>query len=321
MKEHLILILSLVLTACSWGPKTVNTQVYKISDITPPESIEELRVYSQMSDKCPGDYLKKEAVVPLGALLLGSAVKQIAAYGKDQVDIAIKYLQGDVKLSGKSFLPSANMAPSSPTARPLKLCVMAVYGMYGRSDLAASYDNFKAMFSLIPESRIDVAFMDKIKSYRISGDKSPNPLEGIIGNPVYILEVSAVVIAGGSPAETKFTYDVTPTFMWYPHALHKRVFDNAKRALTVELGFSDVQAILPLDGLQAGHFYTGDDFAAKFSLIEGLKTTTTNVVTISVTEGPDKIPSDKVLSVINDGIKAKADELSKKIDDKYAEQK
>jgi len=325
MRKILLVSLSTILASCGWGPKTVSTKDYDIADIKPSESVEELRVYSQMAAKCPGDLLGQEAVVPLGAILLGSAIKQVAAYGKEQVDIAIKYLQSDVKITGKSFLPTANMAPSNPLAKPMKLCVFAVYGKfhnkknYDSDKSIPTTSNFDPFFLSVPNSRVNEAFRETFNQYRMSGDISPSPTEGLVGKPAFMVELSAVVVAGTEKSSKKYLYNVKPTFLWYPHALHKGVFDRAKRDLTIELGFADVKTVTPLDGFTPGHVYASDDFAARFSLVEGLKTSTANVVTLSIIEGPDKIPSDKALSIINDGIKAKSDDMTKRIDEKHQE--
>lgn len=321
MKRIIGVAISCTLAACSWGPKTISTKDYNISDIKPPDSVEELRVYTQMADKCPADSLNREVAVPLGAMLLGSAVKQVAAYGKEQVDIAIKYLQSDVKISGKSFISTASMAPVNPGSPPPKLCILAVYGKFGDSKPEDTLNTLTEIFrvSKAAGSRIDKKFERTLENYKISGDKSPRPVDGLIGKPAFMLEMSAMVVAGTNATQKKFLYRVEPTYLWYPHALHKSVFDRAKRNLTVETDFADVKNIIPLDGFTAGHVYVADDFASRFSLTEGVKSSSVNVVTISVTEGPDKVPTDRALNIISDAIKAKTDELSARIAEKAKE--
>jgi hypothetical protein len=131
-----------------------------------------------------------------------------------------------------------------------------------------------------------------------------------------MVEIKAEVVTGSDPSPEKYLYKVIPTYLWYPHSLHKGVFQRAKRDLSVEVGFADVKSISMLDGFSSGHMYKGRDFASRFSLVEGSKKSTVNVVSVAVIEGPDKVPADKALAVVNDAIKAKTDELSKEVEEK-----
>ncbi|BBP66266.1 MULTISPECIES: hypothetical protein [Pseudomonas] len=320
MKNGLLILSSALLASCSWGPKTVSTKSYDISDIHRNESIEELRVFTKIGEKCATETLGKETVLPLGAVVLGSAIKQIAAYGKEQVDIAIKYLQGDVKISGKSLLSNANMTPApAPTPSP-KLCMLAIYGTFKTTPTSDDKNKTIQTFKKIQiQNKIDErdnVFIEDLKEYEMAGVNSENPVDSLIGNPVFMVEMKAYVVTGSDPSSSKYLYKVTPTFLWYPHSLHKGVFQRAKRDLSVEVAFADVKSISPLDGFPAGFMYKGSDFASRFSLVEGSKSATVNVVSVTVIEGPDKVPTDKALAIVNDAIKAKAEELSKEIEDK-----
>lgn len=323
MKVGLLIFSALLLISCSWGPKTVSTKNYEISDVKRNGSIEELRVFSKVSSRCATETLSKETVVPLGAVILGSAIKQVAAYGKEQVDIAIKYLQSDVKVSGKSFLSKADMTPApEPTPSP-KLCILAIYGTFNTgptaADEAQTIQTFKKIQVQNGIEAADDVFIEDLKEYEMAGLNSASPIDGLIGNPVFMVEIKAEVVTGSDPSPEKYLYKVIPTYLWYPHSLHKGVFQRAKRDLSVEVGFADVKSISMLDGFSSGHMYKGRDFASRFSLVEGSKKSTVNVVSVTVIEGPDKVPADKALAVVNDAIKAKTDELSKKVEEKNKE--
>lgn len=317
MKKIFVFFASSLLAACNWGPKTVNTKDYSIEDVKLSEPIEELRVFSQVRSKCATETLKMETALPLGAVVLGSAIKQVAAYGKDQVDIAIKYLQGDVKISGVSFLSNSSLVPLPSPAQPPKLCILAVYGRFNTDGKVSAVDTFRKIQVKNGMNEKVETFITALGEYRLSGDNSPSPLSGLVGNPVFFVEIKAEIVSGGESPEAKYIYKIAPTYLWYPHPLHKGVFDRAKRDLTVEVAFSDVKAITSLDGFPAGHMYRANDFSSRFSFVEGVKKPTLNVVSLSIIEGPDKVPSDKALAIINDAIKAKGDELASKLDEKH----
>lgn len=320
MKKSFLIISSALLASCSWGPKTVSTKSYDISDIKHNESIEELRVFTRVGERCATETLSKETILPLPAVILGSAVKQIAAYGKEQIDIAIKYLQSDVKISGRSFLSKANIAPPPAPIPPPKLCMLAIYGTFNTTPTEEHKNNAIETFKKIQiQNKIDErdnVFIENLKEYRMAGNSSASPVDSLVGNPVFMVEIKANVVTGSDPSPDKYLYKIIPTFLWYPHPLHKGVFQRAKRDLSIEVAFADVKSISTLDGFPSGHMYKGTDFTSRFSLVEGSKSAAINVISVTVIEGPDKVPTDKALAVVNDVIKAKAEELSSNIDKK-----
>jgi hypothetical protein len=316
---------SLSMSGCNWNERTVNTEQYDISKIPVTANIEELRAYSQISDKCPMESYGGETLSPLVVTALGSVVKQIAAYGGEQIAIARNYLNGDVHLDAKTLIGENAFVRGTDS----KLCVLVIYGAFSQQRLEleketiSSHQRPSDILEVLSEKykivKSDSTLKDDFSNYRLSGTPSlasESPLDHLTGNPTFMAEFAVSYASTDDNPKANKVYIFQPTFLLYPHALHKAVFDHAKRDLTIEISLADVTVSTPLHGFLSGNIYNKTGLASRFTIAEGKVDVPVNAITVSVIEGPDKVPTDKALNVLDDVIKAKTDQLNKQIQDK-----
>jgi hypothetical protein len=138
-----------------------------------------------------------------------------------------------------------------------------------------------------------------------------NPFTGLNGNPDFLMEVriTSKTVSG------VLNYAVTPTYLLYPHPLHKMTVNGPNRKLTVDLSLGDAKAALSLDDFQSGHVYTAHSLKTRYALAASSSGKPFGAMTFVVTEGPDSLPTSKAFRAAAE----KTDDLNKIVQDKVNE--
>ncbi|RJX78947.1 hypothetical protein [Pseudomonas sp. LS-2] len=316
MKILVAITACVVVGGCSWNSKTVSTASYKMADIDTAKTVTELRLYAYVnsSESCSLSPGTTEAASLLAATLIGAGVKQVAAYGKEQLDLAINYLKSDVKIDAKTLLAQPAVSESGDTTT--RICALVVYGEFK----APSADDpvAKEFFSsLASKSGLNMGMMSsRLGQYKVNPSSQYGIRSELVGQPAFLGEFEIKPISNLNPASGKVVYRVSPILVLYPHPLHKGVSTWFDRSLSVELGFSDAKAIIQLEGLKPGALYKQSQLVTRVSIVQGSSAVPINILTGSVIEGPDKAPSGKVLEMSKEAIDAKVADYNAKADGK-----
>lgn len=300
MIKPLIFVLMVIVSGCSWNAGTINTADYKLKSLDSDEAVEELRVFvsSDTRKSCATRTGKNESSALFTATVVGAAVKSVAAYGKEQADVAINYLKSDVKATGKTTLTETSFHEKS------RLCVLLVYGIFNTPDKVSGNDFWNELNASLGEEPGKIQML--LTDYSSMNEKLVNPVNTLVGKPAFFAEFEISTIDGKPAPQTgKVIYTVKPDLLVYPHPLHKGVINWFDRNLSVEIAFGDVKAAVSFDKLKPKAIYKAKQMFTRTAVVEGKAPTNFSVLTATIIEGPDKAPTDKILGLAKDAIDAK----------------
>ena len=112
----------------------------------------------------------------------------------------------------------------------------------------------------------------------------------------------------------KWLYQVTPTYLLYPSPLHKLAANGVDRKLAIDYTLGKAKGSIALDGFKSGGIYGESRMKTRYSMTETTGNSAFADISITVTEGPDTMPTAKVLRQIA----SKDKDLEKYIDDKLS---
>lgn len=203
----------------------------------------------------------------------------------------------------RTRLESEETSVSEITSSANDLCLLVVAGKYGNSspDVAnkAKYvlDRFAfgSKKNTTPNAKKTLIQDYKMIAPGFSEDQSPKAFDNIIEDPSFVAEIQVVATDLGE----KMQYTIKPANIFYPYSLHKYTKSDVERKLTIELTFGTHKAAVSFDSIKGGTVLKGDILASKFSMFEAPKTEKFKSVAIMVAEGPDKLPTAKLLTEIS----------------------
>ncbi|WP_139833014.1 MULTISPECIES: hypothetical protein [unclassified Pseudomonas] len=308
--KKLFILASITISACSHLDSTsFESKNYDYSDLSKNPPIKEVRVFSivDQTGKCPLQSTK-ETPQALVISAIGWLAKEAIAYGKSELEARAQYLESDIKLNGRALLVSD--WPVNP-AKKEGLCLLLVAGKFEATPNTPALDAFRAHVQ--PNTVLDGegGFRETMSDYQLQipgAEPIANPFTGLTGNPDFLMEVRVTPKTVGGT----LNFVVSPTYMLYPHPLHKMTFNGPKRKLTVDLGLGDSKAALALDDFQSGHEYTASSLKTRYALASSASGKPFGALSFVVTEGPDALPTAKALRAVAE----KTDDLNKIVDEK-----
>ncbi|MHB2242741.1 hypothetical protein [Pseudomonas monsensis] len=308
--KKVIVLASVMLSACSnYDSTSFETKKYDYRDLVKNPPVKEVRVFSLVdkTGKCPLQSTK-ETPQALVISAVGWLAKEAIAYGKSELEARAQYLESDIKLNGRALL--LKDWPVNATDKE-GLCLLLLAGEFQASPDTPALEAFRAHKE--PDTTLEgiKGFRETMSSYHLQipgAEPVVNPFTGLTGNPDFLMEVRITPKTVGSV----LNYVVSPTYLLYPHPLHKMTFNGPKRKLTVDLGLGDSKAALALDDFQSGHEYTASSLKTRYALAASTSGKPFSALSFVVTEGPDAVPTAKALRALAD----KSDDLNKIVDDK-----
>lgn len=176
------------------------------------------------------------------------------------------------------------------------LCVLLVAGEY--KDGATNLDAWNRLADKNGLTKVDS--LEKLYSdgeysdYKLSvpGSKDKRPFQDLTTDPSLIVELHLIPtsVKGG------VMYTIKPTYLFYPYPLHKGTAKNLERKLTIELGLGEKKPTILLERMISGKQYRTNDMLSSFVSFNAEGTTQYQEVSLKVSEGPDKMPTAKILT-------------------------
>ncbi|WP_417312046.1 hypothetical protein [Ectopseudomonas khazarica] len=311
------LALSIAATAgCNnFQPSSFNTSDFDYAKLTTDAAINEVRVFQTLAqdNTCPMQ-TGQEVVAPLVVAGIGYIAKEAIAFGKSELEKRAEYLEADVILNGRSLMPRE--WPVAGAASQTPVCLLIVAGEYkngGNGDvpLTKFRDSQKPLMDLDG----DGGFRELMSSYTINIPGSTaikGPFTDLTKDPSFMAEliITTKDLGGG-----KWLYHVTPTYLLYPSPLHKLAANGVDRKLAIDYTLGKAKGSIALDGFKSGGVYGEGRMKTRYSMTDTTGNPAFADISITVTEGPDKMPTAKVLRQIA----SKDKDLEKYIDDKLSE--
>lgn len=184
------------------------------------------------------------------------------------------------------------------------LCIMIVAGKYSGSNVSADIANRdnpvdKNSRKGIFESKTKGAFTN-INQYRmpvvgISEAQYPSPFDGLAGDPSFLAEFRLTPV----PGKEKTTYFLTPSYIFYPQPLHKEIDSGLERKLAVEFQFEENKVTWSRATMVSGHGYSKSHLQSDTKSFEADNNQPFTAITATVIEGPDGMPTGKIVTAIS----------------------
>lgn len=293
MKKVLFTSLYLALAACS-TPDSSNFRVGSIDyeNLSSDHAIKEVRLFKSFVSKgqnCPLQS-SSETIPPFALAGVGYVGKELIAYGKSQLEKRAEYLESDIVLNGKAILP---VWPDDSDPDRAELCLLVIAGEFGDTPDDAAIERFRASQRA---GTMDSYFREIMASYNQQipgvGDVT-GPFTDIRRDPSILIEIK--VVPAKADSDGKWFYIATPTYMLYPSPLHMMTTSRAGRKLGVEYSIGSETGSIALDGFESGAAYESGLLQQRFSITDNKGGKATTVVTVKVVEGPDKMPTAKLM--------------------------
>ncbi|WLG82749.1 DUF3784 domain-containing protein [Pseudomonas cucumis] len=205
------------------------------------------------------------------------------------------------------------------------LCVMIVAGKYSGSNVAADIANRdkpvdensrKGIFS-----RKTKGAFTNINQYRmpvvgISETQYPSPFDGLIGDPSFLAEFRLTPV----PGKEKTTYFLTPSYIFYPKPLHKEIDSGLERKLAVEFQFEENKVTWSRATMVSDHGYSKSHLQSDTKSFEADNNQPFTAITATVIEGPDGMPTGKIVTAISTEVDKQRQPLKDKLAGKEADE-
>lgn len=293
MKRVLISSLCFTLASCS----TPDGSSFRVGDIvyerlSTANAVKETRLFKKFVAKNQACPLQSgsETIPPLVLAGVGYVGKELIAYGKSQLEKRAEYLESEVVLNSKAILP---VWPDASQPRRAELCLLVIAGQFGDSPDESVIERFRA--SQRPGSTA-TGFSKLMAGYNQQipgvGDVT-GPFTDIKRDPSFLIEIK--VVPYKADADGKWFYTATPTYMLYPSPLHTMTTSKVSRKLSVEYSIGSETGSIALDGFDSGAAYESGHLQQRYSITDQKGGESTTVATVKVIEGPDKMPTAKLM--------------------------
>lgn len=188
-------------------------------------------------------------------------------------------------------------------ASPNDLCVLLVAGNYRSDTSTAALDEFV---------RREGASAEQLRAYQskvptIESADVDFPFKGLVGAPSLVYEAHLVV----SPDSEVNTFAVVPQNLFYPNALHQGVVNKTERKLTIITTLGSHIQPLELQHIKAGAVYSTGDISNAWVMFTAPKNEAFQQISLSVSEGPDKM----ITSAMLEAIETQREAVKKKVKD------
>lgn len=311
MKKSIVLASLIALAACS-TPDSSSFRVgnIKYEDLSKNHAVKETRLFKKFVPKnqsCPLQH-SAETIPALVLAGVGYIGKELIAYGKSELESRAQYLESDVSLNSKAILP---VWPSDD-ANNAELCLLVIAGEFGDTPDGKVLERFRE--SQVP-SLTNPSFTKEMAEYNQNipgvGDVI-GPFTGIQKDPTFLLEIKVVPT---KTSDGKWYYTASPTYLLYPNPLHMMTSSKVSRKLTVEYSLGLATGAIALDGFDSGAAYKSEILQQRYSITDQKGSAPTTVATVKVIEGPDKMPTAKLMRELA----SKDKELQALLDEKLKE--
>ncbi len=293
MKKVLFTWLYLALAACT-TPDSSSFRVGSIDyeNLSAENSIKEVRLFKAFvseGQNCPLQS-SSETILPIALAGVGYVGKELIAYGKSQLERRAEYLESDIILNSKAILP---LWPDDGDSDRAELCLLVIAGEFGDTPDDATIERFRASQRA---GATDSYFREIMASYNQQipgvGDVT-GPFTDIRRDPSILIEIK--VVPKKADSDGNWFYIVTPTYMLYPSPLHMMATSRVGRKLGVEYSIGSETGSISLEGFRSGAAYESGLLQQRFSITNYKGGKATTVVTIKVVEGPDRMPTAKLM--------------------------
>ncbi|MCJ1884234.1 hypothetical protein LNN38_05170 [Pseudomonas sp. LA21] len=173
------------------------------------------------------------------------------------------------------------------------LCILVIAGKYyPNGDGKAAMDKF---------AQANNADTGKLGDYHASTPTilvtdDVKPFDGLKDDPTMVLELHVVA----TEKTNTILYTIVPTNLFYPRPLHKGTVNGLERKLTITTKLGDLPTSITLDHMISGSPYTVSQLAKAANSFETDKERRFQQVEVTVSEGPDKLPTAKALKAAAD---------------------
>ncbi|ANJ58498.1 hypothetical protein V0M98_23990 [Pseudomonas silesiensis] len=208
-------------------------------------------------------------------------------------DRAKKYATEKADIIGKAAEKSANVELKNSAN---DLCILLVAGKYKPGVAKAESDKLLNVFATENE-----AFASRITNYSsplpmVDEQITPRPFDELTEDPSMVLEMHVVA----TEKADNVLYTVIPTNLFYPYPLHKGTANGLERKLLIKTKLGVHEPTITMDHLKSGAVYGAHQLSRNYVQFEEEKTKRFQEVTLTVTEGPDKMPTAKALEAAAD---------------------
>ncbi|WP_156043948.1 hypothetical protein [Pseudomonas mandelii] len=169
------------------------------------------------------------------------------------------------------------------------LCVLIVAGEYQAHN---GHTKHKEDFTKFSGANTELLDQYRMSVPGTAFNESPKPFDNLSSDPSFIAELHVVPTV----VNEKMVYTIKPNYIFYPKPLHKNTANGLERKVMIELGFGTNKPALSFDTLKSGWVYDNDDLISKYVMFEAPINQSYQSISIKVTEGPDKMPTAKMLA-------------------------
>ncbi|VVM47579.1 hypothetical protein [Pseudomonas fluorescens] len=312
MKYNFIIALAVLAGCSNWEDSSFNTGDVEYTTLKKNPPVNEVRVFQFADEKgaCP---LQSTLETPEALVLtaIGYGVKELIAYGKSELERRAQYLDSNIKLNGRSVLTTA--WPTQETDDKSGLCLLLVAGEFSANSTGdevlkkfgqavkpnMAFEGRTGLKGILNQYELPVPGLTAIVG----------PFTGLVKDPSFLAEVR---ITTKMSSDGKRAYVVTPTYLVYPAPLHKMTGNGPRRKVSMDFVLGDATASVSLDDFQSGGIYDSASLKTRYSITESVNGTPFGAVGMVVTEGPDKLPTAKLLRELA----AQDEALNKLVDSK-----
>lgn len=234
------------------------------------------------------DSAKSEALQNAYEEFLSSHPKKKGQSENDYQDRARKYATDKADQVALSLEKSPAITLENSAS---DLCILLVAGNYKPGVAKEKSDRLLSLFSTKNE-----AFPSRITDYfsplpLVAHEGTPRPFDELTEDPSMVLELHVVA----TEKVDSILYTVVPTNLFYPYPLHKGTVNGLERKLVIKTNLAEHEPAITLDHLKSGAVYGALQLSRNYAQFEDEKTKRFQDVVLTVTEGPDKMPTAKAL--------------------------
>ncbi|MHC8313358.1 hypothetical protein ACYZUC_27655 [Pseudomonas sp. GT1P32] len=188
-----------------------------------------------------------------------------------------------------------NASPEFKTGED-DLCVLIVAGEYqeGATGLEA-WNRFAKKNDLTEVSNVtELETAGEYSGYSLSvpGSKDKKPFQDLKKDPSFIAELHIIPtsVKGG------VMYTIKPTYIFYPYPLHKGTANGLERKLTIEVGLGEGKPTMLFEHIVSGKQYRTRDILSSWVAYKTDGAKQYQEVSVKVSEGPDSMPTAKIMT-------------------------
>lgn len=205
----------------------------------------------------------------------------------DDIDI-ISSRDKAISNAGKEY----DDAPNEIKATRNDLCLLVVAGEYKASSTESA--KLKKDFVAFTGARANLLDEYSMPLPALDVSDYPRPFDTLNKDPSFLIEMHLTP----TPVGGKMLYTLKPTYIFYPYPLHKKSANGLERKVTIEVTLGENKLLLTFDNLKSGSTYDSSDLATKYTLLEAPINQHFQTVDVNIIEGPDSMPTAKILNDI-----------------------